>query len=111
MWWLAAMLFMVRAVLCFVRLADASSASLSIISSRLGAFDGGDQESSSLHPPSLGDEKDGSNLQMENIEEPIARHPLKEESTNTWTLMSNLVSIHRVSVVVPIKGVVESMSL
>jgi hypothetical protein len=68
-------------------------------------------ELSSLHPPSRGDKKDGSDLQMDEIKEPVARHPLKEESTTTWTLMSNLVVIHRVSGVVPIKGVVESPSL
>jgi hypothetical protein len=38
------MIFMVVAMLCFMRLAGASSASPSISSSRLGAFDGGDQE-------------------------------------------------------------------
>jgi hypothetical protein len=91
MWWLAAMIFMVVAMLSFMRLAGASSASPSISSSRLGEFDGGDQELSSLHPPSRGDKKDGSDLQMDEIREPVARHPLKEESTITWTLISNLV--------------------
>jgi hypothetical protein len=48
---------------------------------------------------------------MDEIREPVARHPLKEESTTTWTLISNLVVTHRVGGVVPVKGVVESPSL